>query len=210
MERGGTGMSADRQEDDATAHAAKTQMAVHGWPSELIAQLRERAEKAEAELRASLAARDEERQRHFGGYRSPGSSHTTACSIWGDNGQGGTKENFPEPLPCNCGALENFQRSRAEAAEAALAAALAEHKKSEEGFRAVIAKWRNDYDTLSVRYTRAMEALRRLGSMEAFEGSRAVNRKHPADQELLTRIDYARAAVSGLDKALASSGEGEG
>ncbi len=46
--------------------------------------------------------------------RDGASDHSTACTIWGDNGQGGTDENFPEPLPCNCGALLNFERSRKE------------------------------------------------------------------------------------------------
>lgn len=32
-------------------------------------------------------------------------SHSTSCSIWGDDGKGGTRENFAQPLPCNCGAL---------------------------------------------------------------------------------------------------------
>src|SRR5205814_9337032 len=33
---------------------------------------------------------------------------------WGDDGQGGTPEKFQQPLPCNCGALENFEHGVAE------------------------------------------------------------------------------------------------
>lgn len=47
------------------------------------------------------------RQRMFGLRSVEGPHHSTACTIWGDNGQGGTAEGFPEPLPCNCGALVN-------------------------------------------------------------------------------------------------------
>src|SRR5436853_2894449 len=50
------------------------------------------------------------RARLFGSIQVTGCSHSTACSIWGDDGQGHTKENYPEPLPCNCGALINFER----------------------------------------------------------------------------------------------------
>lgn len=71
------------------------------------------------------------RQRLFGNRRAVSSDHTTACSIWGDDGQGGTPEGFQEPLPCNCGALENYEKARAEHAERELAkerARLAAHK----------------------------------------------------------------------------------
>lgn len=36
--------------------------------------------------------------------------HSSACTIWGDDGMGGTKEKYPEPLPCNCGALINWEK----------------------------------------------------------------------------------------------------
>jgi len=39
-----------------------------------------------------------------------GCDHNTACTIWGDDGFGGTKEGFKEPLPCNCGALTNYAK----------------------------------------------------------------------------------------------------
>lgn len=55
------------------------------------------------------------RHRLFAAAKSFTSNHASACSIWGDDGQGHTKENFPQPLPCNCGALENFQRAKATA-----------------------------------------------------------------------------------------------
>lgn len=65
--------------------------------------------------------RDEARARRFRIRHATGHDHSTACSIWGDDGTGKTEERFPEPLPCNCGALENFQRDRAQKAEAQLA-----------------------------------------------------------------------------------------
>ena len=46
-----------------------------------------------------------------------GTNHNTACSIWGDDGQGGTREGYPQPLPCNCGASANFARLRFESGD---------------------------------------------------------------------------------------------
>lgn len=79
-----------------------------------------RGERDSARQRIALltAENAKERSRRFLRCENKWSSHTTACSIWGDDGQGHTRENFPEPLPCNCGALENFQRQRADKAEA--------------------------------------------------------------------------------------------
>lgn len=57
------------------------------------------------------------RRLRFNARQVTNSSHGTHCSIWGDDGQGGTAENFPEPLPCNCGALINWQHERAETAK---------------------------------------------------------------------------------------------
>ncbi|HYE38253.1 hypothetical protein [Methylocaldum sp.] len=67
--------------------------------------------------------RAERLSRFYRTHRVKGHSHSTACTIWGDDGQGTTREGWTqrasgEGLPCNCGALENYQRSRAEAAEA--------------------------------------------------------------------------------------------
>lgn len=53
--------------------------------------------------------------------RKDSANHSTACTIWGDSGQGATAEDFAEPLSCNCGALSNYERRRAEAAEAKIA-----------------------------------------------------------------------------------------
>lgn len=69
---------------------------------------------AQAEIERLRADRKWLRVRLFANRKVDGSSHSTGCSIWGDNGQGGTEENFPEPLPCNCGALENFANSQIE------------------------------------------------------------------------------------------------
>lgn len=66
----------------------------------------------EEQLQAARAALTQFRFRVFGLYRAKGFDHTTACTIWGDNGQGGTKENFQEPLPCNCGALLNWKKKQ--------------------------------------------------------------------------------------------------
>lgn len=49
-----------------------------------------------------------------------GTAHTTACSIWREDGQGHAEGFEGDRGPCNCGALENFQRERAERAEAEL------------------------------------------------------------------------------------------
>lgn len=54
------------------------------------------------------------RLRAFGIRRVKGSDHSTACTIWGDDGQGHTSEGFEQPLPCNCGAIENFCRAEVE------------------------------------------------------------------------------------------------
>lgn len=77
---------------------------------------------AEAERRAEEAEKSLywARVRMFKIIRSKTPDHTTACTIWGDDGQGGTKEGFKQPLPCNCGALENFHKGRAEELAAAL------------------------------------------------------------------------------------------
>jgi hypothetical protein len=61
------------------------------------------------------------RQRMFGNRRSDNTSHTTACTIWGDNGQG-LAEGFQEPLSCNCGALENFANQQLQQARERLEA----------------------------------------------------------------------------------------
>ena len=53
------------------------------------------------------------RQRLFNQRQVEGCSHSTACSIWGDDGQGHTTEEFSQPLPCNCGALANWAAQRA-------------------------------------------------------------------------------------------------
>lgn len=75
------------------------------------------------------------RTRMFAMKSSDNSSHTTACTIWGDDGQGNTLEKYAQPLPCNCGALANYERSRADAAELALSASRADALK--EAFEAV-------------------------------------------------------------------------
>jgi chromosome segregation ATPase len=74
----------------------------------------ERYEIRQEELKQQLQAA---RQRLFGNRRSDSASHTTACSIWGDDGQGHA-EGFQELLPCNCGALENFAKVELQAAQA--------------------------------------------------------------------------------------------
>lgn len=75
--------------------------------------------KAQAETIVRLLAdRDALRVRLFANRQTDSADHTTACSIWGDDGQGGTVEYFPEPLPCNCGSLINWNKARALASEA--------------------------------------------------------------------------------------------
>jgi hypothetical protein len=87
----------------------------------------EYAERLEAALEEERSKLANERFRRFVVRKSDRSDHTTACSIWGDNGQGGTAEGFKEPLPCNCGALENFQKERSDRAEAALRGMVESH-----------------------------------------------------------------------------------
>ena len=58
------------------------------------------------------------RQRVYACQRVEGYDHSTACTIWGDDGQGHTPEGYPEPLPCNCGALINWERKKGEIAAA--------------------------------------------------------------------------------------------
>lgn len=69
--------------------------------------------KKDAEVAAARFAR-------YGAPRAAGSEHTTACSIWGDDGMGNA-EGFDGPLPCNCHALTNYYRGKAEDAEAEVA-----------------------------------------------------------------------------------------
>ena len=48
------------------------------------------------------------RLRLFGNRQVVGHNHSTACSIWGEDGQGNVHD-IPGPHPCNCGALLNFK-----------------------------------------------------------------------------------------------------
>lgn len=50
-------------------------------------------------LEAAKAETQRLRVRMFGMTRTENKSHATYCTIWGDNGQGGTAEGFKEPLP---------------------------------------------------------------------------------------------------------------
>ncbi len=52
------------------------------------------------------------RSRLFGISSVSGYSHSTACSIWGDDGQG-LAAGFVAPFPCNCGALLNWEKKQA-------------------------------------------------------------------------------------------------
>jgi len=83
-------------------------------------RLREAAEKEIARLRVRL----------FANRQVDGLSHSTACSIWGDDGTGKTSEGFKEPLPCNCGCLINYERHKAASAYARLEAALSPSQES--------------------------------------------------------------------------------
>jgi hypothetical protein len=90
------------------------------------------------------AERDALRIRLFTQRQVDGHSHSTACSIWGDDGQGGTKENYPQPLPCNCGALVNFAKSERDALAAEierLREALEDHN---QGLRSAFAAAQRD------------------------------------------------------------------
>lgn len=65
--------------------------------------------------------RDRSRFKLFHYSKHEGTSHTTACSIWREDGQGRAEGFEGGRGPCNCGALENFERKRAETAEATIA-----------------------------------------------------------------------------------------
>ena len=97
---------ADRVE--ATAEATWKAQADHYRPI---------IERLESELDRAREERANARRRLFGNRQVDGCDHSTACSIWGDDGQGHA-EGFDGPLPCNCGALINFaKRERDEARE---------------------------------------------------------------------------------------------
>ena len=56
----------------------------------------------------------EARQRMYGNRRVDGPNHSSCCTIWGDDGTGNAEgfHKVGDPgrgLPCNCGALENWQ-----------------------------------------------------------------------------------------------------
>ena len=67
----------------------------------------------EEEYAALTAERNELRRRLFNTRKVEGTDHSTACSIWGEDGQGNA-EGIEGPLPCNCGALINFYTAEAE------------------------------------------------------------------------------------------------
>lgn len=67
----------------------------------------------EATLRTQLHAKELELNRFRLIQHIDGTSHSTACWIWGDDGQG------QNGGPCNCGALENYWRTQLHAAEQA-------------------------------------------------------------------------------------------
>lgn len=108
--------------------AANSQLRDAAWHASIFAE-----DLHASEVRSAALARQVEeltreraqlRARLFSRHQSTAcGSHTTACSIWGDDGQGHTEEGYAEPLPCNCGALQNYAESRAERAEAQLATA---------------------------------------------------------------------------------------
>lgn len=52
------------------------------------------------------------RQRLFGNRQVDGFCHSTACSLWGDDGQGHA-DAFEQLPPCNCGALLNWEKHQA-------------------------------------------------------------------------------------------------
>lgn len=66
-------------------------------------------------LKTAEAERNEYKWRLYG-RRVTESNHGTHCGIWGADGQGSPIKGAD--LHCTCGALENFERKRAEAAEA--------------------------------------------------------------------------------------------
>jgi len=94
---------------------------------ELIDLARETANERRAKGQPSCAGAfdilaDEIEQLRIKLYRQrpvEGCDHSTACSIWGDDGQGTTQEGWNK-LPCNCGALLNFKQKQVERLEVTL------------------------------------------------------------------------------------------
>jgi FtsZ-binding cell division protein ZapB len=106
-------------------------------------------------LQSALTAAEKERTslrvRMFGLGRVKGSSHSTGCTIWGDNGMGGTPENFPAP-PCNCGAIENFLRSSLHAAEEKIAELQKDWQAGEAGLSEAMTLLRDERNRLRDDY----------------------------------------------------------
>jgi hypothetical protein len=111
----------------AEAFAAERLRVAEGW-KEAHAQREKEAQETAGLVRdlteSLLAAEERERQLrtklfHYAPF--DGTSHTTACTIWREDGQGHAEGFEGDRGPCNCGALENFYRKRAESAEASLA-----------------------------------------------------------------------------------------
>lgn len=60
------------------------------------------------DLMRLLAEIERLRLRLWGNRQVKGHSHSTACSIWGEDGRGYVSD-IPGSHPCNCGALLNFK-----------------------------------------------------------------------------------------------------
>ncbi len=155
---------------------------------------------------AALGERDNNiillRHRLFAATKSARSSHTTACSIWGDDGQGHTKENYPQPLPCNCGALENFRRAQA---RKHLATMTAEWKTSRDSKNARIAELERHRTELQAANTREVETRR--------ECERVRSELNGGVDVLLTRIYrlvQGLAAIRDESSSAAQFGRGDG
>lgn len=66
---------------------------------------------ANSEIAQLVEERSRLRQRLFGNGQVEGGDHSTACSLWGDDGQGHAK-GFAALPPCNCGALINWEKKQ--------------------------------------------------------------------------------------------------
>ena len=160
------------------------------------------ADVAEAHDRiASLEAEIERlRQRLFSNRQTDSISHTTACSIWGDDGQGGTNESFAEPLPCNCRALLNHSEREREKFELAEEWRRIWKDKAKQAEAALEAKQR--WITIAQNWLADLPKVQWESWCEFENKARAVYDAHDAAKDGPDKISMAERVSEEIDKAI--------